>query len=410
MNRKKIVFGVTVLCLAGAAACADLFFRSAGCGSGSEVTTGEHTIISNGVERVYYLKLPAQYSADTQYPLIFAFHGFTSNYTVFSEGEYDLQDAVGEEALLVYPNAQELNGEPQWDYEADLGFFDDLYAELEAALCFDTRKVFAIGHSNGAGFTHTLGCKRGNVLRAIGPVAGSFADQEGCAGQVAVMMIHGDNDTIMPPGVTIPTLDYWTAINSCSIEGGELSEGPGPDAVCESYSGCDPDYPVRHCSHSGGHEWPDSAGAAIWDFFSSLPEAAPSSSTGSGGGPATVRGVASFKVAYPSDFVGTPFKLALSLYPSGSAQPFSGGPSYILSMDIPLGEYTLGEVTAYEDVRINLRGVDYGDYALALSIYVEGSSYPIPASGIDYMGLQEITLDSSTIVVEEPFQLEFVVY
>ena len=52
-------------------------------------------------------------------------------------------------------------------------------------------------------------------------------------------------------------------------------------------------------------------------------------------------------------------------------------------------------------------GLDYGDYTLTVNIYVEGGSYPIPTSGKDYIGLQNITIDSNTIVMETPFELAF---
>ena len=65
--------------------------------------SGERTITSNNVERIYYLKLPENYNYRTQYPLIFAFHGATGDYTSFTEGYYDLQSVVGEEAILSVP-------------------------------------------------------------------------------------------------------------------------------------------------------------------------------------------------------------------------------------------------------------------------------------------------------------------
>jgi hypothetical protein len=79
-------------------------------------------------------------------------------------------------------------------------------------------------------------------------------------------------------------------------------------------------------------------------------------------------------------------------------------------MDIPLGDYTFGEVIEYRNADINLLGVDYGDYAMAVNIYVAGGNYPIPTSGKDYMGLQDITINSNTIAVETPFELEVLVY
>jgi poly(3-hydroxybutyrate) depolymerase len=407
MKTNKVVLGILALFCLALAACLALFFESSGCGSGSGFTTGERTIMSDGIERVYYLKLPENYNAnDSPYPLIFAFHGLTGNYKNWTEGYYDLQDVVGEEAILVYPNALLKNNEPQWDYDTDPYFFDDLYAELEENLCFDKRKVFAVGHSNGAGMTHTLGCQRGDILRAIAPVAGSLLDYEACVGQVAVIQTHGSNDTIMPVEQTASSRDYWIAINSCNKEAIE----EGVDPACNAYSGCNPNFPVQYCEHSEGHDWPVFASDAIWNFFKSLPPAVPSEKPSDVDIDNLGKGTISFTVLYPADFVGTPDLVALALYPYGSTQPFGGSPLYILDIEIPPGEYTFGEVTEYEDVEINLLGVEYGDYALTVIVFVEGSSHPMPGDGIDYMGVQNFTLDSDTLEVTTPFELELVAW
>jgi len=362
-------------------------------------------MLSHGIERVYYVKLPENYnSSDSHYPLIFAFHGLTGDYTNWTEGYYNLQDVVGDQAILVYPNALLKNGLSQWDYDNDLPFFDDLYAELEQNLCFDTRKVFAVGHSNGAGMTHTLGCQRGNVLRAIAPVAGSLLNYESCSGQVAVMMTHGSNDTIMPVQQTASSRDYWIAINSCNK--GEPAEGMDP--MCNTYSDCDFHFPVQYCEHSEGHDWPVFASEAIWNFFTSLPPAVPSDKPSDVDIENLGKGTISFKVLYPADFVGTPYLVALALYPFDSTQPFGGSPLYILELAIPPGEYTFGEVTEYDDVEIRLLGVNYGDYALTAIVFVEGSSHPMPGDGIDYIGVQNFTLDSDTLAVTTPFELALV--
>jgi poly(3-hydroxybutyrate) depolymerase len=151
MKANKVVL-LRALFFIAIASCLALFFGISGCG----FTTGERTVMSGGIERVYYLKLPEKYNAnDSFYPLIFAFHGYTGDYTNWTERSaltyYDLQDVVGDEAILVFPNALLINDEPEWNYDTDPDFFDDLYAELEENLSFDKRKVFAVGHSNGAG-------------------------------------------------------------------------------------------------------------------------------------------------------------------------------------------------------------------------------------------------------------------
>ncbi|MBW1824746.1 MAG: hypothetical protein JRI87_09295, partial [Deltaproteobacteria bacterium] len=129
---------ILIISLGALVACLALFFGSSGCGLDSGFATGERTVMSSGVERVYYLKLPADYNPNTLYSLIFAFHGTGGNYMNYVENEYyDLHGVVGEEAILVYPNALLNNNDvAQWDYDTDIPFFDDLYLELEANICF----------------------------------------------------------------------------------------------------------------------------------------------------------------------------------------------------------------------------------------------------------------------------------
>ena len=98
MRPNNIVISILVLFFVALAACLALFYGSSGCGSSTTLETGEQTIVSDGVERIYYVKLPANYNANKLYPLIFAFHGLGGDYTNFSEGYYDLQDIVGEGA------------------------------------------------------------------------------------------------------------------------------------------------------------------------------------------------------------------------------------------------------------------------------------------------------------------------
>ena len=405
MKKNRILFALLILALSAFTACLALFLRSSGCGSSNGFTTGERAILSNGVDRIYFIKMPENYDPMIPYPLIFGFHGASGDYTSFTEGYYDFQDVVGEEAIMVFPNGlQNEAGLTQWDHESDLIFFDDLFDELETNLCFDTRKVFATGHSAGGGFTHTLGCKRGDVLRGIAPVAGSLLDYESCIGQVAVIQIHGSNDRIVPMGLIRPARDYWITINGCDKAGTK----EGVDPVCEAYSKCDASFPVQYCEHDGGHEWPDFASEAIWGFFEMLPPAYPSSQPGSGNVEGLGKGEISFKIDYPSDFAGTPEKLALALYPYDTVPPISVAPSFILNSDVPLGDVIKGEVTDYNNIEISLLGLDFGDYTLTVTVYVEGGSYPMPTHGKDYQGLQNMTIASDTIEVETPFELEFV--
>jgi poly(3-hydroxybutyrate) depolymerase len=406
MKKNMVMLFVLILFMGILSACLSLFFMSSGCGSDSGFITGERKVTSDNKERVYYLELPKDYNSNTAYPLVFAFHGLGGDYTSFTgESSYDLQDVVGDEAILVFPNAwPDANDVPKWG-EDDINFFDDLYAELEENLCFDTSKVFAVGHSNGAGFTHELGCQKGDILRGIAPVAGALTSEDSaCIGQVAVIQIHGASDSVVPRGMIIPTRDYWIAINSC--QKGETSAGV--DTSCDAYGECDTNFPVQYCEHSGGHEWPAFASEGIWDFFKNLPDAAPSDEKGTGDVENLGKGTANFKISYPSDFEGVPEKMALALYPYPTVPPVIVSPSYLLSSDVPLGVINFGEITEYSNVETTMSGVDYGDYTITVLVYVEGSSYPIPVTGLDYQGFQDITINSDTITLDTPFELAFV--
>ena len=74
----------------------------------SPLTTGLQTVESEGRTREFYLQLPADYqsSAETK-PLLFAYHGTGGSYELWLDGFYDLADAVGDDAIMVFMQATE---------------------------------------------------------------------------------------------------------------------------------------------------------------------------------------------------------------------------------------------------------------------------------------------------------------
>jgi poly(3-hydroxybutyrate) depolymerase len=127
--------------------------------------------------------------------------------------------------------------------------------------------VFATGHSFGGFFSNTLGCARGNMFRAIAPVAGG-GPAGVCAGQVAAWVAHGDGDMVVPTVLGENSVGAWRMANGCS----ERSMPTEPDP-CVAYTGCDDGYDVVWCLHTesgmgiGAHTWPTFGGTAIWNFF-----------------------------------------------------------------------------------------------------------------------------------------------
>ncbi len=239
---------------------------ASGCGVPPPVR-GKKIIRVNGVFRTFFVDVPDNYDPNRLYPLVFAFHGMGFNGNSFRL-YCGLSEVMGEDAIVVYPDA--VGDQLAWELKdsQDLLFFDAMLDKLLNRLCIDHTRIFATGHSKGASFCNTLGCYRGDVLRAIAPVEGrsvAFRDGDTCIGQVAVWMAHGKNDLIVPFSIGKLSRDYWMDTNGCS----NRSISVYPDE-CVEYSGCDKEYPVQWCPHRKGHRWPGFAAEAISDFFLSF--------------------------------------------------------------------------------------------------------------------------------------------
>jgi poly(3-hydroxybutyrate) depolymerase len=223
-----------------------------------------------GSMRSFVLSVPSSYDSGVPYPLIFAWHGLGSNGT--QARQYFRVEASGRDAIFVYPTAlPNSDGDNAWDLGAegvDVQLFDALVAQISATYCVDSLRIFATGHSYGGYFSNRLGCSRGNVLRAIAPVAGAPPRGGGgatqCAGgPLAAWIAHGMADPTVPFTNGEATLAFWTGANGCSST--SLPVEPSP---CVAYQTCVAGAPVYWCAHPGMHEWPSFAGAAIWEFFS----------------------------------------------------------------------------------------------------------------------------------------------
>jgi polyhydroxybutyrate depolymerase len=248
--------------------------RSAGCGRTSGWREGAATLSVTGKTRDLLVRLPAGYDANVAYPLLFGFHGAGSTGAKY-EPEFALAAAWRDKAIIVYPTALTVtaDGPTTWrrDSDDDLLFLDAMIGQLGDSLCIDRGRIFVAGFSSGGYFANTVGCRRGDTVRAIVTAAGGdrdFANQ--CRGTLAVHITIGVQDTVVPyggePGVSNlqhaqRARDHFVAANGCSPQ-----TRPVEPAPCVEYQGCKSDSPVIYCEHAGGHTWPaplSDAGAAF---------------------------------------------------------------------------------------------------------------------------------------------------
>ncbi len=244
---------------------------STGCGAQRLLASGEQSIEVDGVTRTYVLDVPAAYDGTAPFPLVFAFHGATTSGELFRSAFYgNLLSTMGDEAIVVHPDA--LGSPSAWSNAADVPFFDAMLESLASSACVDGARVFATGHSSGGFFTNTLGCQRGDVLRAIAPVSaggpfgfGGPGGGNGCTGEVAVWLAHAENDETVAFDNGVASRDRWLEANGC----GDTTT-PVEPAPCVEYAGCAEGLPVRWCVYDDGHDWPEFGPEGIWSFFQTL--------------------------------------------------------------------------------------------------------------------------------------------
>jgi polyhydroxybutyrate depolymerase len=217
----------------------------------------------DGTARQVWTYLPENYDPARAYPVVFLFHG-CGNET----NNVRMESVIGEDAVMIRGRAVE----DCWDTgtnSPDLAFFDAMVADVEARLCIDTSRRFAVGYSSGSWLINTIECVRGGVLRAAGSVAGGAPRRNDCSGMIARVFVHDldDNDNDISGSET--ERDRLLEVNGCDTAAEPVPEDPEP---CARYQGCEPGYPVIWCETSGeGHGRQDGLAAeASWKLFSEL--------------------------------------------------------------------------------------------------------------------------------------------
>lgn len=262
------------------------------------------SIMHDGEERSYILYLPANYTGETAVPLVFNFHGYTSNATEqMWYGDFrTIADTAG--FIIVHPEGTLLNGSTHWNVGGwtlgsttdDVGFTSSLIDALAEQYNIDLNRVYSTGMSNGGYMSFLLACQLGDKIAAVASVTGSMTPQifDNCnpTHPTPILQVHGLADGVVPyigAFWTKPINDvlaYWTAYNRCSntpivtaVPNTSLLDGS--TVKHELYEGGDNGTTVEHYKITGGgHTWPGTASNSlgtnqdinasleIWKFFS----------------------------------------------------------------------------------------------------------------------------------------------
>ena len=252
----------------------------------------------DGIERIYYIKIPLQASENSVLPLLISMHGFGGNalshinYTNFK----NIADREG--FYLVYPQGSNLpsylGGSTHWNVGGwtsksttdDLGFINKLLENMISKYEFDENRIYATGMSNGGYMSYSLACNMSNKIAAIASVTGSMTndtyDECSPARPISVMQVHGLQDSVVPydgnegSKSIIDVMGFWAQNNSCELEPSRAVTDFEDFAIYyDYYESCLNNTEVQLIlSSKMGHTWPwtyeegFSASEDIWAFLS----------------------------------------------------------------------------------------------------------------------------------------------
>lgn len=262
------------------------------------------TIVHDGIVRSYKLYVPAIYSSNIAVPLLFNFHGYTSNSNeqMFYGDFRNIADTAN--FLVVHPqgtldnnNVNHFNVGWGGSTVDDVGFTEVLIDSLSAAYSIDQNRIYAVGMSNGGFMSFRLACELSNKIAAVGSVTGSMTPSTlgdcNASHPMPIIQIHGTTDLTVPyngsAGWTASVtniLNHWATFNNCSpaptvVNVPNTNVLDGSTVEKYTYENGDNCSEVVHFKVTNGqHTWPGSifnfagtnydinASVEIWNFIS----------------------------------------------------------------------------------------------------------------------------------------------
>jgi polyhydroxybutyrate depolymerase len=236
--------------------------------TGTPGASGTIELKMGALTRSFVVRVPATYDGRTSGPLIFLFHPFGMN-AQYMQGRVQIP-RIWPEAIAVYPNGMPRLGagagglQPAWQTrpgeldDRDLVFFDAMLDWLRANHCFDEKRVFVMGYSNGAGLASVLACERAGVLAGVAIASGSLACEP--AEPRPVILSHGLRDRTIEYERAVESARAWALRDGCSAP--PKSGTPG----CFQADSCSA-APVTLCSYDGGHEYNEPFTRSLVEFF-----------------------------------------------------------------------------------------------------------------------------------------------
>ena len=228
----------------------------------------------DGVKRTAWVRVPKE--AKGPLAVVFCWHGHGGR-SAQAAGRwgYDQADTT---SILVFPQGlptvsplvDKEGRMPGWqtavggEGDRDIRLFDAILADLRKTQSIDERRIYSMGHSNGAAFSYLLWQARPTALAAIGSVAGSLRGDVKELPPLPVIHVAGENDPLVKFAWQQATFVAVRRFNHCvDTSKPWAKEGVLAAAIYESDRGA----PLVTALHAGAHEYPKGSSELIARFF-----------------------------------------------------------------------------------------------------------------------------------------------
>ena len=235
----------------------------------------------DGVKRTALVRVPSGVTGPLA--LVFCWHGHGGRST-HSARHWGYPE-IDKTSILVFPQGlptvsplvDKEGRMPGWQTSVtseggrDMRLFDVILTDLKKKHAVDDRRIYSMGHSNGAAFSYLLWQGRPDVLAAIGSVAGSLRGDGKPTTPLPVIHVAGKNDPLVKFAWQQATFVAVRRFNGCAEEGQPWAKEGVVDATIYASSKA---APLVTALHEGGHEYAKGSTELIVRFFKENPKAA----------------------------------------------------------------------------------------------------------------------------------------
>jgi len=263
-----------------------------------------------GADRPVRARVPAGYDPAHPAPLVVLLHGYSA--WGWAQDFYLQLSALGDEKGFVYVAPDGLRDpalERYWNAtdaccdlfdrgNDDVAYLTGLLDEIQSVIAIDPKRVYFVGHSNGAFMSQRMACEISPRVAAVASLAGAQSDDPGAchaSAPVSVLEIHGTLDAvILYGGGSLPHSDgrlhaypgaertalTWARKNRCSEytrSGDDMNLDfviPFDETRVESYLGCPAGIDVTLWTMRASGHVPvpvSDFSRKIWDFLAAHP-------------------------------------------------------------------------------------------------------------------------------------------